>query len=161
MLEQTVCQFYRVLSNMCETTNVFHMTNLTSDRSGVEMLIAKYAKAVDMGDVEAYLACWAPTGTSEAAYGVAKGHDALRVRFEQMQASGFSKGKRHVVTNITLQLLDASRAAASSYLIVIERESPPPRVIATGTYDDVVAFSEGVWRFEARKLTLDPSFTRP
>ena len=63
-----------------------------------------------------------------------------------------------LVTNLFVLEERAGEVRAASYLTVLDRAGSPPRVVATGAYDDLIVRDHGVLRFRRRRLTVDPSF---
>lgn len=124
------------------------------DKVQIAELCARYARAVDDDDIDAWLATWSSDGELTAAFGSAKGTANLRALETRLQA-GFSKGHRHVVAN---NIVDGEghEATATSYLIIFEREHVPS-VIATAVYYDTLRNIDGVWKFFKRDLRNDPN----
>lgn len=124
------------------------------DRLQIIELGARYARAVDDDDIDSWLATWAPDGELTARFGSAKGTADLRALETRLQA-GFSKGRRHVVVNTTVDG-DRDEATATSYLIIFEREHMPS-VIATAVYYDTLRKTDGHWKYLKRDLRNDPN----
>ena len=125
---------------------------LSDDKAQIIELCVRYARAVDDDDIDAWLATWTPDGELIAAFGSARGTAALRALETRLQA-GFSKGRRHIVTNTIVDGGD-HEATATSYLIILEREQMPS-VVATAVYHDVFRKNDGVWKFLKRDLRND------
>lgn len=127
----------------------------TKDKFEIAQLCARYFLAVDTNNLQAYLSTWTENGVMEASYGSAKGHAELKERFVSMH-EGMAKGKRHIITNIIIDV-EGNKVKVTSYLLVVERESMA-QVVATGIYYDEVIKLEGKWFFEKRHLQVDHSY---
>lgn len=69
-----------------------------------------------------------------------------------------ANGKRHQVTNLSIEPVDANTVHVTHDMIVLEVDEAP-KIIATGRYDNsvVVRTSRG-WKFKSRQLHVDPGF---
>ena len=63
-----------------------------------------------------------------------------------------------MATNIIVEAVSPTKAHVTHDLVVLE-VADEPRIIATGRYDkSVVVKTANGWRFESRKLHVDPGF---
>ena len=122
------------------------------DQLEIRELTARYNRAFDDGDAEAYAATFTPDGRMEAT-GIppAVGHGALEnlVRLTPY-------GIVHITTDPIIEI-DGDRARQQCTLIVANRHRDRSAVTlgTTGRYDDeLVRTSEG-WRFAKRVAVLD------
>jgi hypothetical protein len=122
------------------------------DRLDIQELIASLAWALDTGDVDAFVACFASEGVLvwdafEAPLQWA-GADALRQFIAGLRDLPDSAGRQHLVTNLRIEAT-ATGAAATAYVLVTMREaSGGVRTIVAGHYHDLFIVEEGRWRFE-------------
>ncbi len=123
---------------------------LLADKLAIQEVTARYCRAVDEEDLEAYLSLWTEDGVSEADWGSATGHTQLRQRF------GTFRNKRHAVVNSVISV-EENRAVQQCYLLVFER-AEAPTLVATARYEDELRREEDGWKFVRRKLTVDPSW---
>lgn len=116
-------------------------------------LAARYDRAIDERQTEAWLATWAPDGVLEGPFG-SYGGDELR-RF----AAGFldaGRRRRHLTTRHAI-LEEGDHARLRSEFLVAEGLDAP-KVVATGTYEDELRLVGGEWRFARRRLHVDPGW---
>ena len=124
------------------------------DKIEIYELSARYANALDSGDLEEWLDTWADNGVWEGALGKYEGRESLAKLPADLGAR--IQGKRHVMSNFVITG-DAELATQKCYLLVFERERSA-ELIATGVYVDTIAKINGVWKFARRTVKLDPSF---
>ncbi len=130
------------------------------DRLEIDDLFVRYVCALDEGDVDTLVECFAEDGSlASPVAGVHKGHAAIRKfaeRFARYRASGAQL--RHVISNLRIDA-DGDRAHAKCYLVVFLTRNGETRVIPPGQYDcDLVRTREG-WRFQHRVVAHDLPYT--
>jgi hypothetical protein len=130
------------------------------DRLAIIAIYAEYNRAIDCGDVPAWLATWTAdgvfehparryTGCLELTRFVTDRNDALRTHNVVQQ--------RH--WNADVEVRDSSEGAQGSCLLLVagvERVSGQPAVVADGRYEDSLVRQGGGWRFAHRRLVLTP-----
>jgi ketosteroid isomerase-like protein len=126
----------------------------TDDIVEIQGLAARYSQAVDGGDTDAFLACFAEDGVFEIV-GVAtfEGHAALK----SLPTSNAGEGSpRHVPSNLVIEG-DGDRATFKAYVHVIKLIGDPPVFTITtgGSYNDTLIKEDGRWKFSYRKFTSD------
>ena len=129
------------------------------DRLQIEDLFIRYTCALDAGDVETLVACFAEDGSLlSPAVGEKKGRAAIR-EFAQRFARFRERGSqlRHVISNFRIDV-DGDRAAAKCYLVVFLTRDGTSRLLAPGTYDCALARVDGRWVFERRIVTMDHDY---
>lgn len=124
------------------------------DKIEIQELSARYANALDSGDIDAWLDTWADDGTWEGGLGKYEGKSSLAKLIMDLGAR--IKGKRHVMCNFVITE-DGDIARQQSYLLVFERETSPA-LVASGVYHDILQKVNGHWKFSSRSVKLDPSF---
>jgi ketosteroid isomerase-like protein len=91
------------------------------DRLAINDLFVRYATALDAGDVETIVGCFAEDGSLESpVVGIYKGRDGVRefaTRFARLRDGGTQL--RHVLSNLAVWL-DGDRAHATCYLVTIQ-----------------------------------------
>lgn len=133
------------------------------DLLAIQSLVARYCLTTDDADPAGFMDCWVGPdefgGYESGPFGSMATWDELyEFEKEHTGPEGMARGKRHQVTNLHIEAVSATEARVTHDLQVLE-VSDPPRLIATGRYDDsvVVKTDEG-WRFRSRTLHVDPGF---
>lgn len=129
------------------------------DRLLIEDLFIRYTCALDAGDVETLVGCFAADGSLlSPAVGEKKGHAAIREfahRFARFRERGSQL--RHVISNFRIDV-DGDRATAQCYLVVFLTRDGRSRLLAPGTYDCELVRVDGRWVFERRIVTMDHDY---
>jgi hypothetical protein len=129
------------------------------DRFAIKNLMARYAWALDTGDVEAFVACFTCDGVLvEHAFAepdLWQGHDGLRrLAGQYLGIPGFA-GRQHYCGNTLVTGQPGGRAHARSFALVTECHGAPPYQLRfCGYFDDEIVLREGQWLFERRTLRL-------
>ena len=122
------------------------------DQLEIRELTARYNRAFDDGDADAYAATFVPDGSMEAT-GIprAEGHDALKGLVRQTPY-----GIVHITTDPIIEI-DGDRAVQHCTLIVANRheDRSPVTFGTTGRYDDELVRTADGWRFTSRVAVLD------
>ncbi|MCA0424714.1 MAG: nuclear transport factor 2 family protein [Proteobacteria bacterium] len=121
--------------------------------------IQKYAKGADSNDAEMFTGAFTPDGVWVRPDGQEiKGHDALRTFLLARPTGGFA---RHIISNIVVDVLDASTAVAASLATVLKYPAPANLPLTTkpatmlACYDDQLRLcADGQWRIARRRVTL-------
>lgn len=119
------------------------------DLAEIHNLYAHYNLMLDAGDSEA----WADTFIEDGRFGNNEGREAL-VAF----ADGFhaqNPNTRHWNTNIRITPT-AAGAAGTCYLMLWNVGARPQTIVLTGTYQDALVKTPEGWRFESRRVAIDP-----
>jgi hypothetical protein len=108
------------------------------DFEAIRQLTARYNRASDEADVEAWLDCFVDSGSftrsnAERAY---RGKEELRELLTTFPVKG-----RHITTDFTIEI-DGDAARQSCYLVFFDRERDF-QVNMFGTYDDHLIRSDG------------------
>jgi hypothetical protein len=115
----------------------------------IRQLTARYNRASDEANVEAWLSCFVEDGSFARKNGPRyQGHGELRGLLENFPVKG-----RHITTDFMIEV-DGDAAQQSCYLMFLDRE----RNFALnmfGTYDDKLIRSDGKWLFVSRLLDVD------
>jgi uncharacterized protein (TIGR02246 family) len=126
------------------------------DRLAINDLFVRYATALDAGDVESIVGCFAEDGSLESpVVGVYAGRDGIRAfatRFARLQENGTQL--RHVLSNLAVQL-DGNRAHATCYLVTILTREGKSVLRPPGRYDCQVVRVNGAWVFKHRLVIED------
>jgi len=124
------------------------------DKIEIQELSARYANALDSGNIGEWLDTWTDEGVWEGGLGKYEGKSSLAKLIKDLGAR--IQGKRHVMCNFVIDG-NGDEARQQSYLLVFERETSPA-LIATGVYHDIVKRVNGNWKFASRLVKLDSSF---
>ena len=128
------------------------------DRFAIQELLARYSWALDMGDMDALVACFTPDARLvEEVFedpDVWVGHEGIRkVSQHYASAPGFP-GRQHHLSQLLLDG-DAERCNAKSFVMVTECRGEPPYLIRfTGYWTDVLVKSAGQWLIAERTVRL-------
>ena len=128
------------------------------DRFAIQDLLARYAWALDTGDIEALVACFTPDARMvEEVFedpDIWVGHEDIR-RLSQHYASAPNfPGRQHHLSQLLLDG-DSERCAAKSFVIVTECHGEPPYLIRfTGYWSDVLVSTDAGWRIAERTVRL-------
>ena len=126
------------------------------DRLAVNDLFVRYATALDAGDVETIVQCFAEDGALESPLvGVCKGHDGIRefaTRFARLRQGGTQL--RHMLTNLAVHL-DGDRAHATCYLLTVMTRNGVSTMRPPGRYECELVRADGRWVFRYRLVLED------
>ncbi|MEU0938075.1 nuclear transport factor 2 family protein [Embleya sp. NPDC005971] len=124
------------------------------DKLAIQELAARQFKYLDAHDVDAWAQCWIPDGTFVANYGTFQGHTSIMEFLRGHIAAGKEDGARHLGVNHVIEG-DAERAEMYSVVVKLQVVQSP-FIIATGIYRDTLVRTPDGWRFESRRLDIDP-----
>jgi uncharacterized protein (TIGR02246 family) len=132
------------------------------DRLAIQELFVRYATALDDGEVETVVGCFAPNAALESpAIGRIEGTDAIRAfagRFAAQRAAGTQF--RHLITNLAIDIApEGDRAGATAYLLVMISKGGQHRSLPPGRYDCELIKQDGAWRFTRRVVFHDHDYT--
>jgi hypothetical protein len=128
------------------------------DRIAIQDLIARYAWALDTGDIDALVACFTPDAVLiEEVFEDPdrwEGHAGIRRLGEHYASSAGFPGRQHHVSQSVVEG-DGERCSVKSFAFVTECRGEPPYTLRfTGYYDDVLVKSGGEWLFQERVIRL-------
>jgi hypothetical protein len=128
------------------------------DRFAIQDLVARYAWALDTGDVDALVACFVPDGlVIEDVFEEAdrwQGRDGLRRLGEHYRAVPNFPGRQHHVSQLLVEG-SGERRSARSFAYVTECRGEPPYVTRfAGYYEDQLVKVDGTWLFSERLIRL-------
>jgi uncharacterized protein (TIGR02246 family) len=126
------------------------------DRLAINDLFVRYATALDAGDVDTIIGCFAEDGALESPIvGVYKGHDGIRefaTRFAKLRAAGTQL--RHVLSNLAVRL-NGDQAHATCYLVTVQTRGGQSLMRPPGRYECELMKVEGKWVFKYRLVLED------
>jgi 3-phenylpropionate/cinnamic acid dioxygenase small subunit len=129
------------------------------DRSMIEDLFIRYTCAIDAGDVETLVGCFAEDGSLVSpAVGEYRGRPAIRdfaLRFARFRERGSQL--RHVISNLRIEV-NGDQGSARCYLVVFLTRDGNSRMLAPGTYDCALVKVQGQWLFQRRIVTMDHDY---
>lgn len=128
----------------------------TVDQLAIHDVIARYAWALDTGDVEGFVACFCTDGVlvwdafeQPQSW---RGEHALRHFAEFFRALPSSAGRQHHVSN-TVITPTADGMAARSYVAVALRQGDGPHALhVMGWYEDLFRQEDSLWRLASRVI---------
>lgn len=126
------------------------------DRLAINDLFVRYATALDAGDVDTIVSCFAEDGALESpVVGLYKSHDGIHefaTRFAKLRASGTQL--RHVLSNLAIRL-DGDQAHATCYLLTIQTHDGKSVMRPPGRYECELVKVHGMWVFKYRLVLED------
>jgi len=134
---------------------------VTADnRLAVMDLIARYARAIDAGDVDGYASNFTEDGVIESSAGTFAGREEIRALLRRLVGSGRIGGQaartRHFV-GLPLIEGDDERCRAHTYVTIFTQEADGGAVAvpSVGSYEDVCVKRGNRWLFERRIIASD------
>lgn len=128
------------------------------DRIAIQDLLARYAWALDTGDMDSLLSCFTPDAVViEDVFEEPdrwEGHDGIRALAEHYWSSPGFPGRQHHVTQTVVQG-DSERCSVKAFAFVTECRGEPPYTLRfTGYYEDQLVKVDGSWKFRERVIRL-------
>lgn len=135
---------------------------LIADRLAIHDLFVRYATALDNGEVETVVGCFAADAVLESPQiGVIEGAEAIRAfagRFAAQRAQGTQF--RHMITNLAAVIEPGGeRARASAYLLVAISRDGKSHFLPPGRYECNLVKQGGAWHFARRVVFHDHAYT--
>jgi hypothetical protein len=122
----------------------------TRDRLSIMELLARYARCLDSGDLDGYVANFAPDGVL---FGSHVGHAQIRGYVGQViQRRNADPARRMHFVGFPVIEGHGQRVTVHSYLLWIELGAESP-VSAAAEYADTCVKLKGHWVFESRAIT--------
>jgi hypothetical protein len=134
-----------------------------ADRSEIDNVLATWALGYDDRRPELMQRCFTEDSTMTLHIGDAEtlgpyvGRDEVMAHFTDHHAIQTDQ-RRHVVTNVTFELDEATEARTTSVLTLLVVEDDVARVQATGVYRDHFVLDGDRWRIRERVLRLDAHY---
>ncbi|MFD4605735.1 nuclear transport factor 2 family protein [Streptomyces sp. NPDC058464] len=125
------------------------------DRLDIQELFAKYAWALDTGDLEGYLACFTEDGYLVSVNGEKqRGREAIVKEITELwygRGNAF-KGRQHLVNHFLLTPEgEGVRARAFFFIPQFSVDYMTNILFGIGTWDNFCVKQDGEWRFKAVK----------
>lgn len=129
-----------------------------ADRIAIQDLLARYAWALDTGDVDALVRCFTPDCVVlEEVFEDPdrwEGHEGVRRLGDHYRNAAGFPGRQHHVSQSLVEG-HGERAAVKSFAFVTECRGEPPYTLRfTGYYDDRLVKRDGDWLFSERTIRL-------
>ncbi len=126
-----------------------------ADHIEIRQLYARYARALDLGDPEA----WADTFTPDGMFRDAAGRGEL-VAYAENSYGGRQGTGRHWNSQLVVTPT-AEGADGSAYLLLLDVGAQPPGINIAGLYSDKLVKTPAGWRFKSRRVDIEgPAETR-
>jgi uncharacterized protein (TIGR02246 family) len=131
------------------------------DRAEIQELVARYVTALDTLDADAYEGVFTEDGEYDVTGNIYRGRAAIRKIVTDLQASRArndaagtpSPRLYHVMSNSSIEILDASNARHQSYAQTVRLADNGQFVAGfMGRYEDVLVKVDGRWLIKSRKL---------
>ena len=132
------------------------------DRLAIEDLFVRYAAALDDGDVEGVVGCFADDGWLDSPIvGRHQGKARLREFAEKIVESKQRGAQlRHVVSNFRIDV-SGDRGRARCYLLDFATVAGECGLLSSGEYDCELRRVDGEWLFASRIVRMDRTFSIP
>lgn len=133
------------------------------DYHEIQSLVARYCLTTDNADPDGFMDLWVRPdefgGYQSGPFGsMSTWQEMYDFEKHHVGPGGMANGKRHQVTNLAIEPVDANTVLVTHDMIVLE-VAAPPAIIATGRYDkSVVVRTDKGWKFKSRSLHVDPGF---
>lgn len=129
------------------------------DRFAIKDLMARYSWALDTGDLDAFVACFASDGMMvEEVFkdpDIWQGQGGLRRLAEHYRSIPNFAGRQHYCGNTLVTAGPEGGAHARSFALVTECLGAPPYVLRfCGYFEDELVSQNGQWLFQRRVLRL-------
>jgi uncharacterized protein (TIGR02246 family) len=138
------------------------MTPTADETEAIRQLLSRYNFAIDLGDAEAWAACFTPDGSFECIGvpedspmgGRHEGSEALLAYARRHYAT--AKGHaRHWNWNLDIDI-DGDQATMRCYLLALSvGRNRLPQMGGAGIYRDKLRRVDGQWLFTERHVTVD------
>jgi hypothetical protein len=128
----------------------------TQDRLDIQQLIARYAWALDTGDVDAFVRCF--TGDGELRWDAFdtplrwSGAGELRYFIEGLRSLPDSAGRQHHVSNLLVEPVGDGARARAFVMVTLRRADGSLAAHVAGYYEDELAVEAGEWRIRRRTI---------
>lgn len=136
------------------------------DRAEIEELVARYVTSLDTLDADTYANLFTEDAVFDVAGTVYEGRAAIRKIVTDLQASRerdeaagtVSAALYHVMSNTSIEIIDATEARHTSYAQTVRAAEDGQFIVGfMGRYEDVIVKRDGKWQILSRKLV---SFVR-
>jgi hypothetical protein len=129
------------------------------ERFAIKDLMARYAWALDTGDIEAFVDCFSPDGAMiEEVFeepDIWEGREGILRLAEHYRRIPNFPGRQHYCANTLVTPLPNGRVHARSFALVTECQGEPPyKLRFCGYYDDELVKLDGRWRFHKRVVRM-------
>ncbi len=129
-----------------------------ADRIAIQDLMARYAWALDTGDIDALVSCFTrDCAVIEEVFEDPdrwEGHEGVRELGEHYKSSPGFPGRQHHISQSLVEG-DSQRCSVKSFAFVTECRGEPPYTLRfTGYYDDRLVKIDGQWLFRERTIRL-------
>jgi hypothetical protein len=128
------------------------MTDSASDACHIKDLLALYNIAIDSGDIDGFLATFAPDGIFDGVHGRFEGTSGLRkfiTAYWTEPEFARLRGTQHWITNVNVAVA-GDTATSYCYGTVISAGMSGNQIMGTWHYRDELVKLGGEWRFALR-----------
>ena len=131
-----------------------NITGSVEEREEVRELWARYAYALDHGDIDGWLNCFTEDGVMESArLGRFEGHVGLRKFAGGIPETRSGAQIRHLCTNQIMDL-DGDQGTGSCYFMYFDCKNQNIQQVTVGEYRDVLKRVDGRWKIKHRRVEL-------
>jgi hypothetical protein len=129
-----------------------------NDKLEIQELLARYAWALDTGELDDFVACFTPDAVIiEEVFEDPdrwQGAEGIRALAEHYMAAPNFPGRQHHTSQLLMEG-SSELCNARSFAFVTECHGEPPYLLRfTGYYEDIIAKLEGKWLFKERIIRL-------
>lgn len=132
------------------------MTALTADdRLEIHELYTRYSLTEEAGDVDGVLALFAEDCSVEHPALVLQGKEQLRKLTLGRSIMLKKHNARHVNFSLTMTAEETDRVRSLGSFFKVSYENDP-KIVATGSHNDILRKENGLWKFTQRKIEFKP-----
>ena len=128
----------------------------TEDQLAIRDIVARYAWALDTGDVEGFVNCFCRDGMLIwDAFDVPErweGHEELRHFATFIRELPSSAGRQHHVSNTVIDVREDGVRSKSYAVVALRQGDGPHNLHVMGYYEDLFRREEGQWRLAERVI---------
>jgi len=123
----------------------------------IRSLVATVAHLADEGDLGDYVELYTADGRWEFPGAPRRGRAEILTGARERRAQGLTgpgSASRHVITTLSVRVIDDHAATADSYWLFLSNTTTTPVVASVGRYRDELRYEGGRWRIARRAITL-------
>jgi 3-phenylpropionate/cinnamic acid dioxygenase small subunit len=138
-----------------------HMTDTLAADTAAELkirnLISRIALLADQGNLDEYIDQFAEDAVWDFPNGPRHGRADILAGATERRAdkvTGPGSATRHVLTTVSVQVLNDDEATSDSYFLFYQNTTTAPTLFNMGHYHDTFVRQGNVWRLARRDITL-------
>lgn len=129
---------------------------MSHDKLDILERLNRYILSIDTHDDAQFVDNFHDDGVYVSPFGTATGREQILATIHSWHAGGITAGKRHMIGAWRIDVQGDSATSSSSYWVLNAKDGTS--IVASGEYTDELTKKNGVWKFQKRVQTIDPSF---